>query len=186
MPDSWDRHLLPAGKWQHPRGWMHGLAHGETRDQSKRMDLIQAVEGGDEIYPDGPSTDETLNQLQILADAKKPFFLATGILRPHLPFGAPKKYLDLYKNVKLPPISHPQKPEGQTTWHRSGEFMKYNRWGKHPNDNPKFATQVRKHYAACVSYADAQVGQIIQKLSDLGLADNTIICLLYTSPSPRD
>ena len=23
MPESWDRHLLPAGEWQHPRGWMH-------------------------------------------------------------------------------------------------------------------------------------------------------------------
>ena len=31
MPNSWDRHLLPAGAWQHPRGWMHGLAHGEIR-----------------------------------------------------------------------------------------------------------------------------------------------------------
>ena len=29
MPNSWDRHLLPAGPWQHPRGWMHGLAKGE-------------------------------------------------------------------------------------------------------------------------------------------------------------
>ncbi|MDG2254474.1 MAG: sulfatase-like hydrolase/transferase, partial [Opitutaceae bacterium] len=29
MPDSWDRHLLDAGLWQHPRGWMHGQAHGE-------------------------------------------------------------------------------------------------------------------------------------------------------------
>ncbi|MHC4996453.1 MAG: sulfatase-like hydrolase/transferase, partial [Planctomycetota bacterium] len=24
MPNSWNRHLLPYGKWQHPRGWMHG------------------------------------------------------------------------------------------------------------------------------------------------------------------
>ncbi len=31
MPESWDLHLLPAGPWQDPRGWMHGLAHGEIR-----------------------------------------------------------------------------------------------------------------------------------------------------------
>ena len=27
MPESWDRHLLPAGSWKHPRGVMHGLAN---------------------------------------------------------------------------------------------------------------------------------------------------------------
>jgi iduronate 2-sulfatase len=31
MPNSWDRHLCPEGPWQHPRGIMHGLAHGEIR-----------------------------------------------------------------------------------------------------------------------------------------------------------
>ena len=36
MPDSWDRHLLPAGPWQHPRGSMHGLANGEIRKTQKR------------------------------------------------------------------------------------------------------------------------------------------------------
>ena len=58
MPDSWDRHLLPAGDWQHPRGWMHGLAHGEIRKNAKDMDLFQAVAGSDEIYPDGISINE--------------------------------------------------------------------------------------------------------------------------------
>ncbi|RMF43334.1 MAG: iduronate-2-sulfatase, partial [Planctomycetota bacterium] len=53
MPDSWDRNLLPAGPWQHPRGWMHGLANGEIRGDAKQMDVFQAVEGPDEIYPDG-------------------------------------------------------------------------------------------------------------------------------------
>ncbi|MGC6425980.1 MAG: sulfatase [Akkermansiaceae bacterium] len=177
MPNSWDRHLLPAGAWQHPRGWMHGLAHGEIRKNAKDMDLIQALEGGDEIYPDGLSIEETLKQLKLLAADKKPFFLATGILRPHLPFGAPKKYLDLYQNVQLPQIPHPTKPEGKTTWHGSGEFMKYNRNGKDPNTDAGYATAVRKHYAACVSYADAQVGRVLGQLDALRLRDNTIIVL---------
>ncbi|MGJ8698075.1 MAG: sulfatase [Verrucomicrobiaceae bacterium] len=180
MPHSWDRHLLPAGKWQHPRGWMHGLANGEIRGNAKKMDVFQALEGPDDIYPDGPAVNETLAQLKLLADGTKkgkPFFLATGILRPHLPFGAPKKYLDLYQGVELPHIPHPSKPEGKTTWHSSGEFMKYHRWGKDPNTDPAFATEVRRHYAACVSYADAQVGKIISQLNHLGLAQNTIIIL---------
>ena len=60
------------------------------------MDVLQATEGGDEIYPDGNSINEALNQIELLADDEKPFFLAVGILRPHLPFGAPKLYHDLY------------------------------------------------------------------------------------------
>ena len=56
MPDSWDRHLLPAGPWRHPRGWMHGLAHGEIRGRAEDMDVFQAVPGPDSTYPDGIST----------------------------------------------------------------------------------------------------------------------------------
>ncbi len=176
MPDSWDRHLLPAGPWQHPRGWMHGLANGEIRGNAKEMNLFQSFDGDDNSYPDGIAVDETLKQLALLAaDKSKPFFMATGILRPHLPFGAPAKYMEFYKDAQLPPTPHPTKPAGKTTWHGSGEFMKYNRWGKNPNNDPAFALEVRKHYAACVSYADAQVGKIMAQLTRLGLAENTII-----------
>ena len=108
---------------------------------------------------------------------QKPFFLAVGILRPHLPFGAPAKYLKLYDDVELPPIPHPNKPAGKTTWHGSGEFMKYDRFGRNPNTDPEFAIAVRKHYAACVSYADAQVGRVLDRLQSRGAADDTIVVL---------
>ena len=177
MPNSWDRHLLPAGAWQHPRGWMHGLANGEIRGNAKEMDVFQSVDGPDSIYPDGVSVPEALKQLKLLGKGaeEKPFFLAVGILRPHLPFGAPAKYMAPYVDASLPPIPHPQRPEGKTTWHGSGEFMKYNRWKRNPNDDADFATEVRKHYAACVSYADAQVGKLITQLADSGLQDNTVV-----------
>lgn len=177
MPESWDRHLLPAGEWKHPRGWMHGLAHGEIRSKAQEMDVFQAVEGGDEIYPDGPSIDEALRQLETLANQEKPFFMAVGILRPHLPFGAPARYLAPYEEMTLPDIPHPHQPKGRSTWHRSGEFMKYHRWGKNPNSDQEFATQVRKHYAACVSYADAQVGKLLDQLAESGADQNTIVVL---------
>ena len=179
MPNSWDRHLLPAGPWQHPRGAMHGLANGEIRDNAKAMAVFQAVDGPNSIYPDGLITDEALKQLDELTaqGTDKPFFLAVGIIRPHLPFGAPQKYLDLYDGVELPPIPHPAKPSGKTTWHGSGEFMKYQRWGRNPNTDPEFATEVRRHYAACVSYADAQVGRILGRLQARGAANNTIVVL---------
>jgi iduronate 2-sulfatase len=177
MPLSWDRHLLPAGAWQHPRGWMHGLANGEIRKNARDMDVFQAIDGPDEIYPDGISTDEALRQMDELAAGDKPFFLAVGILRPHLPFGAPAKYLEPYADISLPPVPHPEKPSYKTTWHSSGEFMKYNRWGRNPNTDAEFSEEVRKHYAACVTYADAQVGRLMAQLEKSGKADNTIVVL---------
>ncbi len=178
MPGAWDRHLMPVGKWQHPRGIMHGLANGEIRVKGQ-MSVIQATEGPDSIYPDGLIVDKALQQLDVLtADKSKPFFLAVGLIKPHLPFGCPKKYLDQYADVELPAIPHPQKPEGLSTWHKSGEFFgQYAMGGKDPRVDAQFADEVRRHYAACVSYADASVGRIVERLRQSGQDKNTIIVL---------
>ena len=139
-----------------------GLANGEIRLKSSDMNVFQTVKGPDNIYPDGAITDEALKQLKALTtNNKNPFFLAVGIIKPHLPFGAPKSYFDQYEGVQLPSIEHPKKPEGRSTWHGSGEFKQYNRWGKNANTDTVFTDEVRRHYAACVSYADAQVGKIL-------------------------
>ena len=181
MPGAWDRNLFPSGKWQHPRGAMHGLAHGETRRKSPKMAVFQSEEGADDIYPDGLITEVAIKQLDELSKDRpsgdQPFFLAVGFIRPHLPFGAPARYFEPYRNLKLPPIPHPSKPSGTSTWHRSDEFGRYSSWGKDPREDPDFADEVRKHYAACVSYADAQVGRVLKSLDEHGLTENTIIVL---------
>ena len=180
MPNSWDQSLMPTGDWKHPRGAMHGLAHGQIRggESKVKMPVLQSEPGPDENYPDGLITDKTIKQIEGLAAADKPFFLAVGIIRPHLPFGAPAKYMEHYRDVELPPIPHPNKPEGETTWHRSGEFMKYAREGdKDPRVDAQYADTVRRHYAACVTFADAQVGRIIKALNNTKVADDTIIVL---------
>jgi len=156
---------------------MHGLANGEIRGKASEMDVVQAAEGPDSIYPDGLITDDALSQMSALEKSGKPFFLAVGLIRPHLPFGAPAKYLELYRETDLPAIPHPAKPTHPTTWHGSGEFMKYNRWGRNPNVDADFANEVRRHYAACVSYVDEQVGRILNRLDELGLRENTVVVL---------
>ena len=177
VPKAWDRHLMPVGEWEHPRGAMHGLANGEIRIKASDMAIYQSTEGNDNIYPDGLIASEGIHQLKELAALEEPFFLAIGLLKPHLPFGAPKKYMDLYKNAELPPIPHPEKPNGVSTWHPSGEFMNYNRWGKDPREDKAFADSVRLHYAACVSYVDHHIGMIIEALEATGKDKNTIIVL---------
>lgn len=178
IPNAWDKHLMPVGDWQHPRGAMHGLAHGEIREKPSDMDVFQAMEGNDDIYPDGAITEEALKQLNLLAsDTEKPFLLAVGFIRPHLPFGAPMSYYEKYEGVSFPKIKHPSKPKGKTTWHSSGEFKQYNRWEKDINQDTLFANEIRRHYAACVSFADAQVGKVLTALQRTGAAQNTIVVL---------
>lgn len=179
MPNSWDRHILKSGPWQHPRGWMHGLANGEIRTDPSQMDVIQSIDGPDTLYPDGSNTDIAIKELESLAaqSSEKPFFLAFGILRPHLPFGAPAKYMELYQDRELPPVPHPHKPLERSTWHQSTEFYRYNHWDRDPNEDPEFSEEVRRHYASCVTFADAQVGRILQRLDELELRENTIVVL---------
>ncbi len=178
MPNGWDKHIMPIAEWEHPRGMMHGLANGEIRIKASEMDVLQAVDGDDSIYPDGVIANEALKQLKRLTtNDEKPFFLAVGFIKPHLPFGAPKAYLDKYKDVEFPDIDHSQKPIGKTTWHNSGEFKQYNSWDKDPNSDDQFADEIRRHYAACVSYADAQVGKVLAELKRTGADKNTIVVL---------
>jgi iduronate 2-sulfatase len=179
LPNSWDRHLMPTGRWQHPRGAMHGLAHGEIRHKAADMNVLQSAPGPDSIYPDGLITQEALGQLEQLGKPQDgpPFFLAVGLIRPHLPFGAPAMYMAPYRDAEFPPTPHPEKPRGKTTWHRSSEFMKYQRWKKNPTRDAGFALLLRKHYAACVSYADAMVGKILVRLEEIGRRDDTIVLL---------
>jgi len=182
MPGAWDRQLMPTGRWKHPRGAMHSLIHGEIKPigsfSENKMDVMQSAEGEDTDYHDGLIAVEGLEQLENLAEAHTPFFLAIGFIKPHLPFGAPARYMDPYKGIELPPIPHPEKPRGQTTWHASGEFTnQYFHHGKDPNVDKDYAEEVRKHYAACVSYVDHHVGLILAKLEETGRDKDTIVVL---------
>lgn len=174
MPHSWDLSLMPTDGWEHPRGAMHGLANGEIRMVKKHMDVQQSKPG---TFPDDLITEAALKQIQRLADERSSFFLAVGLLKPHLPFGAPERFMDPYRNAVLPPIPHPEKPQGVSTWHNSGEFFQYNTWNRDPRTDQAFAEELRRHYAACVSYADDNIGRMLDKLEETGLADNTIIVL---------
>ena len=182
MPGAWDLQLMPCGLWEHPRGAMHGLANGEKRTGKSytkhKMEALQSAIGPDTIYNDGLIADEAASQLTTLAELDQPFFLAVGLIKPHLPFGAPRAYMAPYENVELPPIPHPTKPVGRTTWHKSGEFFaQYNHYGKDPREDQDYADQVRRHYAACVTYADKHVGDLLATLKSLGRDKDTIVVL---------
>jgi iduronate 2-sulfatase len=175
MPGAWDLSMMPTGPWGTPEKAMHGYAGGVPRGAGT---LVSEHKDGDDMtYTDGWITREALSQMDSLAKKEKPFFLAVGIMKPHLPFACPKSYFDIYKDVKLAPIPHPERPAGLSTWHNSGEFQRYARGGRDPWKDPAAADELRRSYAACVSYADHQIAQLLAQLDKLGIRENTIVVL---------
>jgi iduronate 2-sulfatase len=134
----------------------------------------------DNKYPDGQVADEAIKRLENAAKApEQPFFFAVGFVKPHLPFCAPKKYWDLYDPASFKLAERTTPPEGApafapTSW---GELRNY---AGMPEKGPVPDEDARKlihGYHAAVSYMDTQVGRVIAKLDELGLAKNTIIVL---------
>lgn len=129
----------------------------------------------DNTYSDGAIADAAI---EMLRQAKgKPFFLAVGFLKPHLPFIAPKKYWDLYRRANIPMALNPFPPKhapkfALVDW---GELRAYE---DIPRLGPLTEEQARtlKHgYYACVSYIDAQLGRVLAELDRLGLREQTVI-----------
>lgn len=175
MPGAWDVNVMPTDPWKNPKGAMHGYAGGVPRGPYRPV--REHNPGDDLTYTDGWITREALHRMEELANSGKPFLLAVGIMKPHLPFACPKAYLDLYENAKLPAVPHPQKPAGLSTWQPSNEFFGYHHEVQNPRENADYLDQLRRSYAACVSYADAQVAQILARLEELKLDSNTIVVL---------
>lgn len=175
IPNAWDHSILTTGDWKTPQVFMHGIANGVPRTRG----VTPACEATpDAQYPDDLIVKDFQNNIQKLKNSNKPWFCAVGIMKPHLPFATHKKYLDLYKDKTLPAIPSPEKPKAPNHWHGSGELMSGYSTGKQdPRKNPAYATELRKHYAACVSAADANLAIILQALEKSGQADNTIIIL---------
>lgn len=138
----------------------------------------EAPDVPDNDLPDGKTADKAIETLRTVKD--RPFFLAVGFLKPHLPFVAPKRYYDMYPpdKIKLAANSFPPKDVPQIALHNSGELRFYSDIPKGDTPIPEARTRelVRGYYAA-TSYTDAQIGRVIAELQRLGLRERTIIVL---------
>lgn len=184
LPHSWDEMLLDAGKWRTSWGAFFGYADGSNRnDLGKNVPPFEAADVADEGYPDGLTANLAIKKLHELKDLDRPFFLGVGFFKPHLPFNAPKKYWDLYKEEEIPLSPNPEIPQGvhRASLHESGEFNQYKKGEEKASlDKPlsdAYARKVRHGYYACVSYTDALIGKVLAALEETGLADNTIVVL---------
>ena len=60
--------------------------------ERNRGPVFESADVQDNAYPDGQIADKTIEDLKRMKKAGKPFFLACGFQKPHIPFYAPKKY----------------------------------------------------------------------------------------------
>lgn len=157
---------------------------GEKFKPWQRRELIigpfsETAEVSDEKYPDWQLATHAMESLRNLKNSEKPFFVAVGFHKPHLPLVVPKKYWDLYNPRELLVPEELAFPEGAPAWHthNSFELRGYQDVSKTgPIDEETVRRAVHGYYAAC-SFVDAQVGRVLDELKRLELDRNTIVVL---------
>lgn len=107
----------------------------------------------------------------------KPFFLACGIYRPHVPWYVPKKYFDLFPLDSLQlPRTKPNDLDDISSFAKKEIIERGGNYHAHV----LAALQEKKAvqgYLASMAYADAMFGKLIKALNESSYADNTIVVL---------
>ncbi|MFQ6036776.1 MAG: sulfatase-like hydrolase/transferase [Sedimentisphaerales bacterium] len=176
--DSWSEEpWRPQGTW---RNYLLAenikLAEKNPRHAGP---AYEAADVADNAYFDGMIADKAISDLRRLKQMDKPFFLALGFLKPHLPFNAPKKYWDLYRKQDIDLADNPFRPKGapDAALHNWGELRAYEGIPKKGPLPDELARTLIHGYYACVSYTDAQIGRVLAELGRLSLRDNTVVLL---------
>lgn len=173
IPNAWDSSIQSNAEWKNAQALMHGYHDGKAR----KRENSPAIDTKDARYPDDATIDGFKKQLQTVTHQEKPWLLAVGLLRPHLPFACNTMHLEKYQGIKLPPIPANKRPAKHEFWHPSGEFNKQYTHPADPNKDPAYAKEIRKHYAACITSSDHHVGTILELLTLSGADKNTIVIL---------
>lgn len=128
------------------------------------------TEGDGQDHTDAKIADATIGLLEQHKD--KPFFIACGFFRPHVPCIASKNYFDLYplNEIKLPQ----EPPEHLALIPAPALTVKPANYGLSAEDQKIFT----RAYHASTSLMDAQVGRLTAAIDRLKLADNTILVFI--------
>ncbi len=103
----------------------------------------------------------------------KPFFLACGLHKPHLPFAVPRKYYDLFPldEIELPPYQEEDlddlPPAGLKVARPQGDHRRF-------KENGRWKAAIQS-YLATVAYTDMNVGRLLDAFDKSPHRDNTII-----------
>ena len=170
-PSQWDQWLDSRdGNPDHPKRVQPKFV-GESRGVGGIR--FAPIENADNELQDYVTADWCIGQLGKSHD--KPFFLACGLYKPHMPWNVPKKYYDQFplEKIELPPFLADDlsdvPPAGVKMARPNGDHAKIvasGRW--------KEAVQA---YLAAIAYTDMNVGRLLDALDKSEHKDNTIIVL---------
>lgn len=155
----------------------------ENGESKLRGNYCESADRDDSEYLDYRIASKTIEDLKELSNSDKPFFLACGFAKPHLPFVAPKKYFDMYAPSKIELPSSWQLREGHNIPNGArqgvgGELMFYSGVSRNRNRSKEETQEIIRGYYACVSFVDAQIGRLLDELDKLGLAESTTVIII--------
>ena len=163
-PGSWDRVINPRGCEKDEEDKI--INHVPTIKNIGGSLTWYVSAGSDEDQTDGKIATETIRLLE--ESRGKPFFIATGFFRPHVPCTAPQKWFDLYP---LDQIELPKEPDHLGGIPEAARSVRPSHYGIPPDDQRKM---IRAYYAS-TSYLDSQLGRVLDALDRLKLWDSTIV-----------
>lgn len=144
------------------------LIDGDLPPNLATLQKTECRDVPDEAYFDGRVAAETIKAMRQIKS--KPFFLAVGFWKPHLPFNAPQKYWDLYDRSQVSLPSNPKPPTGVPP-------IALQDYQIDPKQNltDDDVRELRHGYYAATTYLDAQIGRVLAELDRLGLREKTIV-----------
>jgi iduronate 2-sulfatase len=191
-PHSWDvaAYLDKVVEYLLPESTEGGqLTREEAYFTNQKLDRIGSLPKGyawenadvdDDGYADGRIAKKVIERLQFHQnEPEKPFFMMAGFVKPHLPFTAPKKYWDMHDPNAFPLASNQNDPEAAPDFagKRGGEILNYAPLTVANLKETAVQRQLLHGYYASASFADAQIGKVLDALDRYGFSDNTIVVL---------
>jgi arylsulfatase A-like enzyme len=147
--------------------------HPSAKDDGVGGIKFGPLANSDEDMPDYATVSYCLEKMAEKSD--KPFFIAAGLVKPHMPFSVPKKWFDLFplETIQLPPHLATDlddvPPAGVRMARPEGDHAAIVRSGRW-----KEAVQA---YLATIAFCDSQVGRLLDGWEKSPQRDNTIIVL---------
>lgn len=188
MPFSWDKAFAPRARWASPWhaffAYENGRAYNAVirwvKDEAPRLPY-ECGKVDDDGYADYYLAQAGITELKRLSVQERPFFLAVGFYKPHLPHTAPEKYWNMFPadKVGMPRNFHaPRNVDPNICIHQSPELTGHYYWpsGLGSISRQEAVNQRRAYYAA-VAYVDAQIGRLLDSLRKLPCARRTIVVL---------
>ncbi len=109
--------------------------------------------------------DWAIKQLEARRD--KPLFLAVGIYRPHMPWFVPDAFYDQYQDIEITAPTNPENWDRNIPESLASKPRRFKEYTGKPGPS--------RGYAACISYADFELGRLLQGLEGSLEAENTIV-----------